>query len=99
MESYPENPAESRRRAVCALLSRLTGYGRLNVAVILRHLDTHGSLLTCPNIRSADRLSVNALVSMHNEWNEPAPPAVDWQDGFRWALGPEPTAAAAAVAS
>jgi hypothetical protein len=90
MSDY-HNPAEERRRAVRGLLSRLGGYGALNVAIISRHLDTHGSLLTCENVRTSDRTAVNALVARHNERNEPAPLAADWQDGWRWVIGPEPT--------
>ena len=97
MASYT-TPAEARRRAVRGLLLQLGGYGSLNTAVILRHLETRGSLLTCENVRARDRASCNAMVARHNAraWPESVP--VDWQDGFRWELGPDRTEAAAAIA-
>jgi len=90
MASYT-TPAEARRRAVRGLLLQLGGYGALNTSDILRHLDTHGSLLTCPYIRLRHRAACNALVARHNARAMPEPEPFDWQDGWRWHLGPEPT--------
>lgn len=81
MESYT-TPAEARRRAVRGLLLQLGGYGALNTAIILQHLETRGSLLTCENVRSRDRASCNAMVARHNARQEVG--SVDWQDEWRW---------------
>jgi hypothetical protein len=84
MESYT-TPAEARRRAVRGLLLQLGGYGQLNTAIILQHLETRGSLLTCENVRARDRAAVNAMVARHNARQEAG--SIDWQDEWVW----EPT--------
>lgn len=106
MESYDTTspaatPTAARAAALRALLCQ-SGYGGLNISLIVAHVERHGSAAGCQYVRTRDRAAVAELVGWHNFLNAlNEPTAADWPaetDADRWELGPDPTEAAAAIA-